>query len=181
MPQDTRRSEPVKSGSNRTSLRYDRTRSSRLTEHPWCEHQESGRTTAATCETQESKECKSSNTCEKQIESCKVGAEDWLLQNYVLNKDFTFANYQIQQQAVLMAHQRTKVMRMMSIMDPSLVEPISVTSCVPNRFISHNNLGSCGVMALSGSAHEARQAASSLSVLGARRRRGPKSPRRRSR
>ena len=47
-------------------------------------------------------ESKTSNTCEEHIEGCKVGAQDWLVQNVELSKDFAFANYQIHQTAVFM-------------------------------------------------------------------------------
>ena len=54
-------------------------------------------------------------------------AEDWLMQNFELSKDFTFANYQNHQTTVKMLHQPTKVTKTTSIMEPSLIEPISVT------------------------------------------------------
>ena len=46
-----------------------------------------------------------------------------------------FVNNQTQHQANLM-HQPTKVTQTTSIMEPSLIEPITVT-VVPNRFINH--------------------------------------------
>ena len=33
-------------------------------------------------------EAKTSTTCEEHIEEFKVGAGDWLVQNFALNKDF---------------------------------------------------------------------------------------------
>ena len=53
--------------------------------------------------------------------------EDWLMQNFELSKDFTFANYQNHQTTVKMLHQPTKVTKTTSIMEPSLIEPTSVT------------------------------------------------------
>ena len=37
-------------------------------------------------------ESNTSNTCAKHIDDCKVGAEEWLVQNFELSKDFTLAN-----------------------------------------------------------------------------------------
>ena len=39
---------------------------------------------------QEGQKSKTSNTCEKHIEGCRVGAEDWPVQNCELSKDFYF-------------------------------------------------------------------------------------------
>ena len=45
----------------------------------------------------------------------------WKVQNYELNKDSGFVSCQTEQQAVLMLHRLTKVIRMTSIMEPSLI------------------------------------------------------------
>ena len=73
---------------------------------------------------------KTSNTCEKHIENCKVGAADWLVQNFELNKAFTSANYQIQHQAD--ADRPKKVVRTTSIMEPSWIKLINHFSSVMN-------------------------------------------------
>ena len=48
-------------------------------------------------------ESETSNTCAQHIEDCKVGAGDWFARNFELSKDFTLANYQIHQTAVVYA------------------------------------------------------------------------------
>ena len=56
-------------------------------------------------------ESKTSNTCEKHTDDCKIGAEGWVVQNFELTKDLTLVNCQTLEQAVLMPHPPTKVMR----------------------------------------------------------------------
>ena len=45
---------------------------------------------------------------QKPNEDCKVGPEDWLVQNFERSKDSGFVNYQIHQTAVNMPHHPTK-------------------------------------------------------------------------
>ena len=65
-------------------------------------------------------------SCPKLVENCKVGPEDWLVQNFELSKDFGFANYQIHQTAVFMPHQPTKVTRMISTKGLLLIERLLI-------------------------------------------------------
>ena len=70
-----------------------------------------------------------SKACSGQIEDCTVGAKDWLVQNLELSEVSTFVNHHIHVQAFQSHPQPTKVMRTTSIMERSLIEPISVTKC----------------------------------------------------
>ena len=79
------------------------------------------------------------NTSPKPREDCKVGPEDWFVQNFELDKDSimepsliepinvkcyprSFVNYQIHPTAVKMLHHPTKVTRTISIMVLLLIE-----------------------------------------------------------
>ena len=48
------------------------------------------------------------NTRDEHIDNCSVGAEDWRVHNFELNKDDGFVNYQTQHRANPM-HQPAKV------------------------------------------------------------------------
>ena len=76
--------------------------------HPWHEDKVLGRVMAATRETwrfgrgptskshihfQERQKTKPEKRAKKHTEDCRVGGEDWLVQNFELNGDFTFVNY----------------------------------------------------------------------------------------
>ena len=58
----------------------------------------------------DSLESKTSKEHEWQIEECKVGAGDWLVPSFELNKDFTFENYQLHQRVGQNHLEPTKVM-----------------------------------------------------------------------
>ena len=45
-------------------------------------------------------ECKTSNTCEEHVETCKVGVEVWPLQHFEPSKNSTIVNYQTHQTAL---------------------------------------------------------------------------------
>ena len=47
-------------------------------------------------------ESNTSTTCEEHVEDCKVGAEDWPVQNFELSKHSTMANHQIHQTVVFL-------------------------------------------------------------------------------
>ena len=82
-----------------------------------------------------------SNMCEEHTEGCKVGAEDWLVQNVGRSKDSTIGNCQIGQTAVFMPYHPTKVMMTTSIVEPSLIEPTCVTKCPEQVHHSQHNHG----------------------------------------
>ena len=65
------------------------------------------------------------NTCPKPIEDCKVGAEDWPVQNFKLNKDSSVVE-QIHQTAVNMPRHPTKARRTISITELLLIERLLV-------------------------------------------------------
>ena len=75
-------------------------------------------------------EGKASNTFAKHIEDCKVGTEDWLVQNIELSTDFDFVNDQIHKIAVFMLHLPTNVTRTGRLrIEPKRIETIDVPSC----------------------------------------------------
>ena len=88
-------------------------------------------------------ESKTSNDKEAQLEDCKVGAGDWLAQNFDLSKDFNVANCQIHQTAEFMPRQPTKVTRTTLIMEPALIEPTNGTqkvSSITTQFWANESL-----------------------------------------
>ena len=72
---------------------------------------------------------KTLNTFERHIEVRKVGAEEWPVQNVERSEDFTFCELPGSPDSHVYAHQPTIVTRTTSIMEPSLIEPTSVTKC----------------------------------------------------
>ena len=93
--------------------------------HPWTEHRDSGSVMTSTREisrltedrwtnptsTPGALESKSLEESEGQIEDCKIGAGDWLVQNLELNKDSTSVNCQVHQREVQNNLQPTKMKR----------------------------------------------------------------------
>ena len=69
---------------------------------------------------------KTSETSEKHIGICTVGAGDWLVHNIEPNTDCDFVNYQTQHHANLM-HQPETVIRTTSIVEPSMIDHLPQT------------------------------------------------------
>ena len=86
-------------------------------------------------------ESKTANDKEAQLEDCKVGAGDWLAQNFDPSKDFNMANCQIHRSAEFMPRQPTKVTRTTLIMEPALIEPTNGTNCPKQFHQSQHNHG----------------------------------------
>ena len=84
---------------------------------------------------------KISKEYERQIEHWKVEAGGWLVQNVELNRGSTSVNEQIHQRKVQNHVQPTEVMRKSSIMEPSLIGPISVIKCPKQIHQSQHNHG----------------------------------------
>ena len=65
---------------------------------------------------------------EEHTEDCRVGAEDWLVQNFELSKDSTLVHSKIHKTVFKRRRHPTKVTRTTSIVEPSLLEPTNVTN-----------------------------------------------------
>ena len=89
-------------------------------------------------------ESKTSTSCAEYVEYCKVGAEDWLVQNVELSKVSCSVNYQNHHTAVVMPHQPTKVARTTSIMKHFLIEPTNVINCLGLVHQPQRNHGQTG-------------------------------------
>ena len=86
-------------------------------------------------------ESKTSSTGEEHTEDCKVGAEDWPVQNFELSKDSTIANCQIHKTAFKRRHHPMKATRTTSTSEPSLIEPTNLTTCLKQVLQSQRNHG----------------------------------------
>ena len=71
----------------------------------------------------------------------EVGTEDRLVHNFELSKDFGYVTFQMHWTPVFMPNHPTKVTWMTSIMEPSLIEPTSVTKCPKEVHQSQHNHG----------------------------------------
>ena len=75
-------------------------------------------------------ESKTPNSCAGHSEEYyKVGARDWLAQDFELSQDFGSMNYQIHRTALFSPHHPTKVTRTNSLMDPPVIESINMPNC----------------------------------------------------
>ena len=87
-------------------------------------------------------ECNTLST--QHIEDCKVGIEEWLMQNFGLRKDFGSENYQIHQ-LVLQSHPLPQREARTSIVEPSVIKPTNVTNCPRQVHQPQHNHGQTGL------------------------------------